>query len=84
MSHAARLGRLAWYGPWAWPATPAFAVLDHVIGMDFSELPFAQRAAVLVLLIVVNVATWGAVAYGLHRLVRRRPVDRGERHIEKA
>ena len=41
----------AWYGPWEWPAWPAFAVQQLVFGKagaDYSELPFAGRAATLV------------------------------------
>jgi hypothetical protein len=54
---------LAWYGPWAWPAWPAFTSLAWMLGSSgaFDELPFRQRAAILVLLIVVNVAAWGLV-----------------------
>lgn len=65
----------AWYGPWEWPAWPAFAV-QHVVfgkaGADYTELPFAGRAAVLVGLIVVNVATWAALILLIVRMLRFR------------
>lgn len=60
---------LSWYGPWAWPAWPAFTAIDLVFGHSgFSEYPFAARSAIVVLLIVWNVAFWAVVAYGLSRL----------------
>lgn len=59
---------LAWYGPWAWPAWPAFFAIDIAFGKGgFSELPYAQRAATVVALIALNVAVWG----GALRLVIR-------------
>jgi hypothetical protein len=63
---------LAWYGPWAWPAWPAFEVIDLVFGQaGFADLPFATRSAVVVVLIIVNVSSWGLVAYGGTWIVRR-------------
>jgi hypothetical protein len=57
---------LSWYGPWAWPAWPAFTAIDLVFGHSgFSEYPFGVRSAIVVLLIVVNVAFWAAVAYAI-------------------
>jgi hypothetical protein len=57
---------LAWYGPWAWPAWPAFMVIDLVFGHGgFADLPYATRSAVVVVLIIVNVSAWGAVAFGV-------------------
>ncbi len=52
---------LAWYGPWEWPAWPAFAVKDVIFGTGsgYLELPNAGRGAVIVGLIAVNVAFWG-------------------------
>jgi hypothetical protein len=71
---------LAWYGPWAWPAWPAFTAISLVFGRTgFADYPFAVRSAIVVLLIVLNVSFWGAIAYGLMRLVargiRRPPAD---------
>lgn len=64
---------LAWYGPWEWPAWPAFAVIHLVFGTGgwYLELPFAQRAVVIVLLIAINVGAWGAVLWGAAVAVRR-------------
>jgi hypothetical protein len=63
---------LAWYGPWVFPAWPAFTVIDAVFGHGgFAELPYAQRSAVLIGLIVLNVASWGAVARALIWIVER-------------
>ena len=72
---------LAWYGPWAWPAWPAFTAIDAVFGQDgFADLPHAERSAVLVVLIVLNVGSWGAVAYGVlwsaNRMIGHPPDDR--------
>lgn len=65
---------LAWYGPWAWPAWPAFTVIDLAFGTHtaFAELPLATRAATITLLIIVNVAFWGAVVWMAMRLLRTR------------
>jgi len=63
---------LSWYGPWAWPAWPAFTAITLVFGhTGFAEYPFALRSAIVVLLIVLNVSFWGAIAYGLMRLLAR-------------
>jgi hypothetical protein len=62
----------AWYGPWEWPAWPAFTAVDLFFGHGgYSELPFAQRAAVLVGLIVLNVGSWAAVSYSALAAFRR-------------
>lgn len=64
---------LAWYGPWAWPAWPAFTVIDLLFGTNtaFADLPFATRAATITMLIIVNVAFWGVVVWIAMRAVRR-------------
>ena len=65
----------AWYGPWEWPAWPAFAVQQLVFGKagaDYSELSFAGRAATLVGLIVINVGTWAALIVLIVRALRFR------------
>ena len=70
---------LSWYGPWAWPAAPAFATL-HLLygsGASWTELPESQRAAMLVLLIAINVAFWGAALWALMRLRRGAAARRG-------
>lgn len=52
----------SWYGPWEWPAWPAFAAVRFFFGSGgYDELPFAQKAAVLVGLIVLNVVFWAAI-----------------------
>ena len=61
----------AWYGPWAWPAWPAFAVL-HLLGESYGDLSHAARGAVLVVLIVINTAFWGLITYVLMRAVSGR------------
>jgi hypothetical protein len=55
----------AWYGPWEWPAAPAFSVLNTFFSGHYDELAYGPRAAVLVLLIVVNVGTWALAAFAL-------------------
>jgi hypothetical protein len=62
----------AWYGPWEWPAWPAFTAVDLFFGHGgYSELPFAQRAAVLVALIILNVGSWGLALAGVVASYRR-------------
>ncbi len=71
---------LAWYGPWAWPAWPAFTAIDLVFGhTGFADYLFGVRSAIVVVLIVLNVSFWGVIAYGLMRLVwrRNRPTPAG-------
>jgi hypothetical protein len=60
----------AWYGPWAWPAWPAFTLIDLLFGSNtaFADLPFATRT--ITMLIIVNVAFWGAVVWIAMRAVR--------------
>lgn len=64
---------LAWFGPWEWPAWPAFTLIELAFGTHtaFGELPFAVRATTVTLLIVANVAFWGAMAWAALRFVWR-------------
>lgn len=64
---------LAWYGPWAWPGAPAFAVIRMTFGTDsnFADLEFRMKALFVILLIVVNVATWAAVVRSALALLHR-------------
>ena len=51
---------LAWFGPWAWPAWPAFTAIDLIFGKSgFADYPYAAKSAVVVGLIALNVGTWG-------------------------
>lgn len=63
----------AWFGPWAWPAWPAFIVIDFVFGSNsaFGELPFATRAVSVTMLIVANAAFWGALVWLVIGVFRR-------------
>ena len=56
---------LAWYGPWGWPAWPAFAVLELTFGnrVDWLELSLTARGFVIAGLIAINVTFWGALTY---------------------
>ncbi|HEY8132475.1 MAG TPA: hypothetical protein VII12_11355 [Thermoanaerobaculia bacterium] len=71
----------SWYSPWAWPAWPALTTMRLLVGTQasFADLPFGVRGAVVVLLIVINVAVWAGAAMlvwtlvGQWRTVRRRP-----------
>jgi hypothetical protein len=64
---------LAWYGPWEWPAWPAFAIIHVLFGThsNFADLPFATRAAVVIVLIVVNVAAWALAIVATAAVARR-------------
>jgi len=59
----------AWFSPWSWPAWPALVVLDL-----FSRVPltYAERAAMVVALIAINVAAWALAARGVWALLARR------------
>jgi len=73
----------AWFGPWAWPAWPAFTTIRLVFssrGIAWTELPYGARAAALVGLIVINVGFWAAAAWGSVELLRR--YNRRSRPIE--
>lgn len=62
---------LAWYGPWAWPAWPAFTAIDLVFGhTGFADHSSALRAAIVVLLIVLNVSCWAGIVYGVTWMFR--------------
>lgn len=54
----------SWYGPWAWPAFPALTTMRILVGTQtsFADLPYAARAAMIVLLIAINVAFWAGAA----------------------
>ena len=64
----------SWYGPWEWPAWPAFAVIDLVFGTGawYQDLSFGARAVVIVILIAINVAAWAGVAWLLAGAAARR------------
>ena len=73
---------LAWFGPWAWPAWPAFTAIDLVFGRTgFADYPFSVRSTVVLFLIVLNVSFWGAIAYGAATALKRvtRPRASGSR-----
>ncbi|MGK2858845.1 MAG: hypothetical protein ACSLFQ_16730 [Thermoanaerobaculia bacterium] len=55
----------AWIGPWSWPAWPALAVLRLAFPPErsFAALPFGARATIVALMIALNVAVWGVVAF---------------------
>jgi hypothetical protein len=43
--------------------------MRYVFESTFADLPFATRGAIVVLLIVVNVAVWAAIIYAITVLV---------------
>lgn len=65
---------VSWFGPWEWPAWPALTVLRLAFGGNdaWQEMPFAGRAAVMALLIVVNVGFWSAAAWLATSVAARR------------
>ena len=68
----------SWYGPWSWPAWPALATIS-LSHFDLNELPYAARAAFMVILIVVNVGAWATFAWVIMRVLVYRP--RHDRHV---
>lgn len=60
----------SWFSPWAWPAWPALTIMRLLVGTQtsFADLSYAVRGAVVVLLMVVNVAAWAVMAFGALRL----------------
>ena len=70
----------SWFGPWAWPAWPALAIMRQL--PDFGDYAFGVRGAIIVLLIVINSAFWAATGWlawwSAQRLTTlRRPPARG-------
>ena len=63
----------AWFGPWAWPAWPAFTAIHLLFGGNaaLAGRPFNERATMVVVLIVINVTFWAGAVYALGSLVRR-------------
>lgn len=64
---------LSWYGPWEWPAWPAFATIHVVFGTGswYHDLSYGARSVVIVLLITINVSFWAAITFVLSRLLFR-------------
>ena len=65
----------SWFGPWAWPAFPALTTMR--LFSDFADYAFALRGTIIVLLIAVNSAFWGAALWlawwsAQHLTTRRR------------
>ena len=63
----------SWWSPWAWPAAPALLMIRILVGTQtsFADLPYATRATVFVVLIVINVAAWAIAAILVTMLVQR-------------
>ena len=62
----------AWFGPWAWPAWPAFEVIHLMFGRaGFDDLPHTQKALLVVALIVVNSSFWAFLVFAVLRAVSR-------------
>lgn len=58
----------AWFSPWSWPAWPAFAVMELFLRVPTT---YGVRAAIVVLLIVVNVSTWSLAARAIWWALQR-------------
>lgn len=60
--------------PGGWPMAPGFAALHLAFGRngaDYLELPYAAKAATLVVLLVINVGVWALAAFGVISVARR-------------
>ena len=63
---------LGWFGPWAWPAAPAFFVIHLAFGNGgFGDLGYSTRGLVIVGLIIINVSFWALVCYGAWMAIRK-------------
>jgi hypothetical protein len=60
----------SWISPWAWPAWPALALMRYVFESTFADQSYTTRGAIVLLLIVINSAVWGATFYALTVVVR--------------
>jgi hypothetical protein len=72
----------SWFAPWSWPAAPALATMRILVGTQtsFADLPYAARGAVLIALIVINVAAWALAAMIVSILVQRLTARRAVQH----
>jgi hypothetical protein len=63
---------LSWYGPWAWPAWPAFAAMDAAFGSrtNFADLSYRTKSIAIVVLIALNVAAWAVATRAIVAAVR--------------
>ena len=52
----------AWFTPWKWPAYPALVALSFLKTTGTTQ---AARDVVIVVLIAINTAVWGAIVYGV-------------------
>ena len=61
---------LAWFGPWAWPAWPAMAVLAIAFSpaRPFVALSYDARSVVVVILLAVNVVSWALAAWAIGKV----------------
>jgi len=71
----------SWYAHSEWPAWPALTTMRLLLGAraTYADLPPGPRAAMLVLLIVINVGVWAGAAWLVLRTIqwwttRRRPL----------
>jgi hypothetical protein len=58
----------AWFTPWSWPAFPALIALAFLKTVGRTQ---AVRDVVIVVLIAMNSAVWGAIVYAFWSLVAR-------------
>jgi hypothetical protein len=58
---------LGWYGPWQWPSEPGIVVFDALVAPTnvLAEGADPLRAAVIALLIAVNVTAWALLLRAL-------------------
>ena len=65
---------LGWYGPWEWPSWPGIVVFDLLVAPTnaLAEGPTLLRAAIVFLLIAINVAAWAMLCRACLSLAARR------------
>lgn len=67
----------AWFSPWFWPGWPGVPIMAYITTrFDFLEMPYATRAAIVVAVMLLNIAWWTFASWLIARFFLRRTVQR--------